>query len=191
MRERDHLTVVLVARTGVLVRRSLRIAVLVLAAGFVLLVAGCGGGSNDAAPTPNPGSTGPTGQAGPTGTIAVFASKKNCRAFGHLAAQVSSAFAHEEGDASSLKSLSKRLQAMADAAPSDFKGDSQTVASVFAGYFHAIKRSGYDLSSRREKPPTAAQRAALVKAAKVFGAKKFAQAEGRLVDRVMRYCKRT
>lgn len=155
-----------------LVRDSLRVAVLLPAAALVVLTAGCGGS---------------TGAAGATGASS-FASSKNCRAFGHLFAQLASASDHREGDASSIESLSKTLRAQAAAAPADVKGDLETIASTFAGYVQAIKRSGYDLNSRREKPPTAAQFAALVQAVKVFSARKFTQAQGHLATWDGRYC---
>jgi hypothetical protein len=67
---------------------------------------------------------------------------------------------------------------LAQAAPSDIKGDFQTFAAAFAGFQHALQSSGYKLGSKT--PPTAAQAAAFAQAAKAFNTSKLKQAEQHL-----------
>lgn len=80
--------------------------------------------------------------------------------------------------ANALKTESQELQALANAAPSDIRGDFQTFASAFSGYLTALQNSGYKLGSTTQ--PTAAQLAALVSAAKVFNTAKLKSASQHL-----------
>jgi hypothetical protein len=79
------------------------------------------------------------------------------------------------------------LQALANAAPSDIRGDFQTFATAFSGFFHALEKSGYKPGSTT--PPTAAQVAALSKAARSFNAPKLRQAEQHLSRWANQNCK--
>lgn len=159
-------------------RHSARTLVVLLAAGLVVLAAGCGGSSNTSAPP-----TGPTTTQQATTTMTTtgggggsFASAKNCLAFAGLAAQIAKAI--NPGGSSSPQTAAQELQALANAAPSDIRADLQTVAGAFTSYIQAVQNSGYKLGSNT--PPTAAQLAALVSAAKVFNTPKLRQAEQHL-----------
>ena len=170
-------------------RHGLRITALFLAVGLVVLAAGCGGGTNNAAPTTagKVGSTGATGATGATGDTGSFASSKNCLEFASLAAKIASTMNPTTGDKSSLDDATRTFQALAEAAPDDIKGDLQTFASAFADYVQAIQSSGYDPSSKT--PPTSAQIAALVQAARVFNTPKLKQAEQHLSSWEQQNCK--
>jgi hypothetical protein len=170
------------------VRHSLRITVLLLAAGLVVLAAGCGGGSKSSAPpttTTQQETTNmtTTGNGGPD-----FASAQNCAQLAGLAAQVASAVSTNSGDtASMLRTESQDIQALANAAPAEIKGDFQTFATAFSSYLQAIQNSGYTLGSTT--PPSAAQLAAIENAVKVFDTKKLKQAEQHLNSWVHANCK--
>jgi hypothetical protein len=173
----------------------LRITALLLAAGLVLLAAGCGDSKKTAAtPTNTTGATGKTGAtglgptgAGPAGSTGGFASAKNCLAFAGLAAQIASAMAPASADNSSIDDGTQYLQALADAAPSEIKGDLQAVATALGSYVQAVKDSGYDLSSKA--PPSAAQLIAIASAAKVFNTAKLQQATQHLRTWEQQNCK--
>ena len=166
-------------------RQCLRITVLLLVAGLVMLGAGCGGGSNNGTTTGPSGNGGPTGHGGPGG----FTSAANCREFAGLADQVAGTLSSlDNGNVSSdTDTVAQRLQALADAAPSDIKADLQTIASAFSGYVKAIEDSGFDPNGLAA--PTAAQIAALEKAAKAFSSAKFLQAAQRLGAWAQKKCK--
>jgi len=152
-----------------------------LVVGLAILAAGCGGGSS-------PSSAGTTQQTTTTGSSGTsFASAKNCRDFAGLAGKIASAMSPTSGDTqSAIQAESQELQALADAAPSDIKGDFQTFATAFSSYMQALQSSGYKLGSTT--PPTAAQLAALATAAKAFSTTKLTRAEQHLSTWVSANC---
>ena len=162
------------------IRQGLVVAALVV--GLAILAAGCGGGSS-------PSSAGTTQQTTTTGSSGTsFASAKNCRDFAGLAGKIASAMSPTSGDTqSAIQAESQELQALADAAPSDIKGDFQTFATAFSSYMQALQSSGYKLGSTT--PPTAAQLAALATAAKAFSTTKLTRAEQHLSTWVSANCK--
>ena len=161
------------------IRQGLVVAALVV--GLAILAAGCGGGSS-------PSSAGTTQQTTTTGSSGrSFASAKNCRDFAGLAGKIASAMSPTSGDTqSAIQAESQELQALADAAPSDIKGDFQTFATAFSSYMQALQSSGYKLGSTT--PPTAAQLAALATAAKAFSTTKLTRAEQHLSTWVSANC---
>ena len=162
------------------IRQGLVVAALVV--GLAILAAGCGGGSS-------PSSAGTTQQTTTTGSSGrSFASAKNCRDFAGLAGKIASAMSPTSGDTqSAIQAESQELHALADAAPSDIKGDFQTFATAFSSYMQALQSSGYKLGSTT--PPTAAQLAALATAAKAFSTTKLTRAEQHLSTWVSANCK--
>ena len=161
------------------IRQGLVVAALVV--GLAILATGCGGGSS-------PSSAGTTQQTTTTGSSGTsFASAKNCRDFAGLAGKIASAMSPTSGDTqSAIQAESQELQALADAAPSDIKGDFQTFATAFSSYMQALQSSGYKLGSTT--PPTAAQLAALATAAKAFSTTKLTRAEQHLSTWVSANC---
>ena len=147
-------------------RQSLRITVLLLAAGLVVLAAGCGGSKNAATTT----NSGPTGS--PT--------EQRCSVFANLADDVAIAMSNaDNGNADpSSETASSDLQTVADAAPASIKSDAKTVASAFAGYVKAVQDSGYEFGQLAQ--PTAAQVTAFEKGLKGFRTAAFTQAEQHL-----------
>jgi hypothetical protein len=78
------------------------------------------------------------------------------------------------------------VQALAQAAPSDIRGDFQTFAAAFSGFIHTLQASGYKLGSKT--PPTAAQATAFAKAAKSLETPKLRQAETHLTNWAKQNC---
>ncbi len=170
-------------------RRSLRITVMVLAAGLVAVAAGCGGGGSS--PPPTTGATSTQQQSTTTGSSGTsFASAKNCLQFSSLASKIAGAMASTSGNAATtLQTESKDLQALATAAPAAIRGDFQTFATAFSGYLSALEKAGYKPGSSSTTPPSAAQMAALVSAAKVFNTTKLKAAETHLQAWAAQNCK--
>ena len=167
------------------IRQGLVVAALVV--GLAILAAGCGGGSSPSSAGTTQHTT--TQHMTTTGSSGMsFASAKNCRDFAGLAGKIASAMSPTSGDTqSAIQAESQELQALADAAPSDIKGDFQTFATAFSSYMQALQSSGYKLGSTT--PPTAAQLAALATAAKAFSTTKLTRAEQHLSTWVSANCK--
>ncbi|HEY1563727.1 MAG TPA: hypothetical protein VGF72_03490 [Gaiellaceae bacterium] len=160
----------------------MRVLLAILLAATMALTAGCGGGkkttssSNAAAPPASGGS----------GSQPNFASAKNCRDLAGLATKVASAVQSTSGDpVATLRAESNELQALADAAPSDIRGDFQTFATAFKGFLQALDKAGFKPGST----PTAAQVSALSKAAQALNTPKLRQAEAHLSAWAAKNCK--
>jgi hypothetical protein len=95
-----------------------------------------------------------------------------------IAAKAAAAIEASGNAGSTLTTESNELKALANAAPSAISGDLQTLATAFTGFVGALQKSGYKLGSTT--PPTAAQAAALEKAAKSFDTSQVKQAEKNL-----------
>jgi hypothetical protein len=159
-------------------RTRSRVTILLLAAALVVLAAGCGGTKKVVIVVTTHQATTTMGQTNTTASGGTgFASAKNCLAFAGVAAKIASAMAPTTAS-SDPKAVEHEFQALAAAAPSEVKGDFQTLADAFSGYMTALSNSGYKLGSTT--PPTAAQMAALVHATKVFSTSKLKTAEKHL-----------
>lgn len=168
------------------------VAAAVLVAGLVALASGCGGGSKNGSGTQSlvgttHSTTATVQQTSTGGSGSSFASAKNCQDLAGLAAKVASTVAASGGTTAAFQTEANELQALANAAPSDIKGDFQTFASAFSGFLHTIQSSGYKFGSKT--PPTAAQVAQLSKAAKSFNTPKLRQAELHLSAWAKQNCK--
>jgi hypothetical protein len=161
------------------------VAAAVLVAGLVALASGCGGGGKKT-PITTITNSAPDSSSN-SGSGSSFASAKNCQDLAGLAAKVASTVAASGGTTAAFQTESNELQALANAAPSDIKGDFQTFASAFSSFLHTIQSSGYKLGSKT--PPTVAQVAQLSKAAKSFNTPKLRQAELHLSAWAKQNCK--
>jgi hypothetical protein len=152
----------------------------VLVVAFLVIAAGCGGKKKSAAPgsAATTTSTAATTTGGTTTTAApTFASTKNCAQLLGLAAKFSQAFSGASGNAkTSLTDAAKLFQAMASAAPSEIRGDFQTIAGAFSAYAQAFAKAGI----KAGQTPTAAQIAQLQTAVKSFSTPKLQAASQRL-----------
>ncbi len=105
-----------------------------------------------------------------------------------MAAKAESALAASGGNtASTLKTEATLLQGLANSAPSDIRPDFETMATAFTAFVGALEKAGYKLGSTT--PPTAAQIAALTKAAKSFNTAKVTAAEKHLTTWAHQNCK--
>ena len=154
---------------------------------LVLVVAGCGGGKKSSAPpaattaagatTTSAGSTTAATTTSGKATAPSFASAKNCQQLVQLAAKVSAAVQASAGNGtSSLTAEANALNALANAAPSEIRGDFATFASAFVAYAKALDKAGF----KPGKTPTASQIAAITQATKSFSTTKLQAAEQHL-----------
>jgi hypothetical protein len=159
----------------------------VLVVVFVVIAAGCGSSKKKAAsPTTTAAGTttagtttaGTTTSATTTTSSApTFATSKNCAQLIGLGAKFAQALQSNSGNAgASLTNETKAFQAMAAAAPSEIRGDFQTIAGAFSVYVQALAKAGF-------KPgtvPSAAQLAQIQAATKAFSTSKLKAAEQHL-----------
>jgi hypothetical protein len=165
-----------------------RLVLVILLAGVVAFAAGCGSGKKSSS-TPTQTSAG--GAAEPSGGSSAqpkFATAKNCQDLAGLAAKVASAITATSGNpGATLQTESNELQALTKAAPSDIRGDFQTFATAFSSFLHTLEKAGYKPGSTTA--PTAAQIAALSKAARSFNTPKLRQAEQHLSAWTRKNCR--
>jgi hypothetical protein len=160
----------------------------VLVVAFVVIAAGCGSSkkksasptTNAAAGTTTAGTTTASTTTSTTTTTSsapTFATSKNCAQLIGLGAKFAQALQSTSGNAgASLNNETKAFQAMAAAAPSQIRGDFQTIGGAFSAYVQALATAGY-------KPgtvPSAAQLAQIQAATKAFSTPKLQAAEQHL-----------
>ena len=155
---------------------------------LVVLASGCGGGGGKKAASDKTATTPPAKSttAAPTSTNSKeagkssapsFASAHNCGQLAALGAQVAKSLQTTSGDFNTtVANEDKVLQAMAQAVPSEIRGDFQTFASAFHTYFQAIAK----LKLKAGTVPTAAQIAELTNATKSLSTVKLQAAEQHL-----------
>lgn len=147
---------------------------------LVLVVTGCGGGKKAAATatTTTTVSTVTTSVASTTTSgLPKFASAKNCRQLAALGTKIAQAIQASSGAGTgALGDEANVFKALADAAPSEIRGDFQTFAAAFAAYAQALTKAGF----KAGQTPTAAQIAELTTAAKAFNTPKLQAAEKHL-----------
>lgn len=174
--------------------RSARVAVVILAAGLVAVAAGCGGGGTKSSSSTQQQTSAATTEAATTssgsGSAPAFATAKNCKDLAGLAAKIGTAMGAASGNpATALETEAQQLQALADAAPSEIRSDFQTFATAFSNYLHALEKAGFKPGEAMTSAPTAAQVAALTKAAKSFDTAKLRKAEQHLSTWATQNCK--
>ena len=156
----------------------------VLVAAVVVIAAGCGGSSKKSSA---PSTTAPATTAASTTTAlpTKFATSKNCAQLAALGTKMSEATQAASGKGNTdLVAQAKGFQAMADAAPSEIRGDFQTFATAFNNYAQALAKAGY-------KPgtvPNAGQLAQMMKAVKAFSASDLQTAEQHLAAWTQKNC---
>lgn len=165
-----------------------RTVLAVALAALVAAAAGCGGSGKSAATTQTT-TTSTTAKTSTSTTTATttpklsFSSTKNCSRLASLEQKAESSLNPASGSAT-LATLPTVLKSLADAAPSAIKGDLETVAGAFSAYVEGLKSSGY----KTGQIPTAAQIAALTKAAKQFQTPKVKAAITHLTSWVKTNC---
>lgn len=163
----------------------------ILLAALVALAAGCGGGgkkSSSSIPASTASSSTTETSGGGGGSTPSFASAKNCQDLAGLAAKATSAIGASAGNpAATLDAEANVLQGLANAAPSDIRGDFETMSSAFTSFVHALEKAGYKSGSTTAPSPT--QLAALAKAARSFNTAKVRAAERHLSTWAKQNCK--
>jgi hypothetical protein len=145
----------------------LKLLALVLAA----IAAGCGGSHEKSA------TRGTTTQT--------FATAKNCAQLMALGQKLAQALQAPSGSAEAwIRNEAKVFQEFANAAPSDVRGDFQTLARAFNAYVRAVVKALPNPGT----PPTAAQVAQVRAAAKVFDSPKLRAAERHLTTWAQKNC---
>jgi hypothetical protein len=156
----------------------------VLVTAVVVIAAGCGGSSkkSSAPPTTAPATT---AQSPTTSALPKFATSKNCQQLAALGTKMSQAMQAASGKGGTdLTAEAKGFQAMADAAPSEIRGDFKTFATAFNAYAQALAKAGY-------KPgtvPNAGQLAQMMKAVKAFSSPELQTAEQHLSAWTQKNC---
>jgi hypothetical protein len=165
-------------------RRMLALAVTL---GLAAAASGCGGSSKESAPetTATTAPAGTTGTSGGASSTPSFASAHNCAQLASLAAQVAKSLQVQTGGVqATVENENKVLQAMANAAPSEIRGDFQTFADAFHSYIEAIA----NLKLKAGTVPSAAQIAQLTNAAKKLDTPKLRRAEKHLSTWASKNC---
>ncbi len=159
----------------------------------VLAAAGCGGKKKTAASattsattttTTTTTATATTTTAASSGSTPSFASAKNCVQLASLAAKVAQSVGTTTNGKADLSKEADAIEALANAAPGEIKGDFKTFADAFAGYVKAYRDSGL----KPGQVPTAAQLAKFEAAAKQLSTPKVQAAMGRLSAWATKHC---
>ena len=163
--------------------RSKLLIASVLVTAVAVIAAGCGGSSKkrSAPPTTAPATT----QSTTTSALPKFASTKNCAQLAALGTKMSQAMQAASGKGGTdLTAEAKGFQAMADAAPSEIRGDFKTFATAFNAYAQALDKAGYKPGTL----PNAGQLAQMMKAVKAFSAPELQTAEQHLSAWAQKNC---
>ena len=148
---------------------------------FVAIAAGCGGSKKkSASPT-----TRSTPGAVTTTSSSDFATSTNCAQLVALGTKLAQALQSTSGSAETrIENEAKVFRQFADAAPSDVRGDFQTLADAFTTYIHALEKAGL----KPGKVPTQVQIAQIQAAAKAFSTPKLRAAEQHLTAWAQKNC---
>jgi hypothetical protein len=155
----------------------------------VVLAAGCGSSSKKSvSPTTSSTSTSTASTTTTSSAAPKFATSKNCAQLTALGTKLAQALQTTSGSAETrIRNEAKLFQQFANAAPSDVRGDFQTLASAFNTYMNALLKAHLKPGTT----PTAAQIAQIQAAAKAFDSPKLRAAERHLVTWAQKNCGRT
>jgi hypothetical protein len=142
---------------------------------FALIAAGCGGSKKkSASPTTTTSSAAPK-----------FATAKNCAQLEALGTKLAQSLQATSGSTEArLENEVKLFHQFANAAPSDVRGDFQTLANALDTYVHALLKAGV----KAGQVPTPAQIAKIQAAAKAFDTSKLRAAQQHLTAWAQKNC---
>jgi hypothetical protein len=141
---------------------------------FAVIAAGCGGSKKSA----SRGAT--TSSAAPR-----FATAKNCAQLEALGTKLAQSLQATSGSTETrLENEVKIFHQFANAAPSDVRGDFQTLADALDTYVHAMLKAGVKVG----QVPTPAQIAKIQAAAKAFSSPKLSAAQQHLTAWAQKNC---
>jgi hypothetical protein len=150
---------------------------------LAVVAAGCGGSKKKSASPPTTSST-----TTPTTTRSGaprFATSKNCAQLEALGTKLAQTLQTTSGSAETrLTNEVKLFHDYADSAPSEVRGDFQTLADALDTYVHALLKAGI----KPGKIPTQAQIAQIQAAAKAFSTPKLQAAEQHLTTWAQKNC---
>ena len=151
---------------------------------FAVVAAGCGG-SKKKSVSPATSSTSTASTTTTSSAAPRFATSKNCAQLEALGTKLAQALQTTSGSAETrLNKEAQLLHDYANAAPSDVRGDFQTLADALDTYVHALLKAGI----KPGKIPTQAQIAQIQAAAKAFSAPKLRAAEQHLAAWAQKNC---
>ena len=154
-----------------------RLFALVVALSLLAGASGCGGSKKSSAPATTTTTAAPTTTSGGATTTPSFKSTHNCAQLASLGEQVAKSLQATSGDLKgTIDKEDKVLQAMANAVPSEIRGDFQIFEQAFHQYLQAISK----LNLKAGSVPSADQIAQLTSAAKAFSTPKLQAAEQHL-----------
>jgi hypothetical protein len=146
----------------------------------VVLAAGCGGSKKKSA---SPPTTTSTAARTTTGTLPLLTG--SCAQLEALGTKPAQALQTTSGSAETrIRNEAKLFQDYANSAPSDVRGDFQTLANAFNTYVQALLKAGL----KPGKVPTQAQIAQIQAAAKAFSTPKLRAAEQHLTAWAQKNC---
>ena len=157
-----------------------------VAIALIAAASGCGGGGKKAAST----TTAAAATTSSTSTQAAkstpsFGSAHNCTQLKSLGVQVAKSLQTTSGDVqATVANEDAVLKALAQAAPSEIRGDFQTFETAFHTYAQALAK----IKLKAGSVPTAAQIAALTTASKSLSAAKLQAAEQHLAAWAQKNC---
>jgi len=155
---------------------------------FVVIAAGCGGSKKKSASPPTTSSTSTSAATTTTTTSSgtpTFATSKNCAQLEALGTKLAQALQTTSGSTEQrLTNEVKLFHDYANSAPSEVRGDFQTLADALDTYVHALLKAGI----KPGKVPTQAQIAQIQAAAQAFSTQKLRVAEQHLAAWAQKNC---
>jgi len=149
-----------------------------------VIAAGCGGSKKKSA-SPTTSSTSTASTTTTSSGAPKFATSKNCAQLEALGTRLAQALQTTSGSAESrLTNEVKLFHDYANSAPSEVRGDFQTLADALDTYVHALLKAGI----KPGKIPTQAQIAQIQAAAKAFSTQKLQAAEKHLSAWAQKNC---
>jgi hypothetical protein len=151
-----------------------------------VVAAGCGGSKKKSASPPTTSSTSTSSATTTTSSEApTFATSKNCAQLEALGTKLAQALQTTSGSTEEkLTNEVKIFHDYANSAPSEVRGDFQTLADALDTYVHALLKAGI----KPGKIPTQAQIAQIQAAAKAFSTSKLRAAEQHLAAWAQKNC---
>jgi hypothetical protein len=151
---------------------------------FVVIAAGCGGSKKKSA-SPTTSSTSTSSTSTTSSGAPKFATSKNCAQLEALGAKLAQTLQTTSGSAETrLTNEVKLFHDYANSAPSEVRGDFQTLADALDTYVHALLKAGI----KPGKVPTQAQIAQIQAAGKAFSTPKLQAAEQHLTAWGQKHC---
>jgi hypothetical protein len=152
---------------------------------FVVIAAGCGGSKKKSASPPTTSSTSSASTTTSSSGAPKFATSKNCAQLEALGTKLAQALQTTSGSTEDkLNNEVKLFHDYANSAPSEVRGDFQTLADALDTYVHALLKAGI----KPGKIPTQAQIAQIQAAAKAFSTQKLQAAERHLATWAQKNC---